>query len=134
MEIEEFIANAPDPRSTSCIFIVADWLVARGYPDGAAEYRDMDSAELDRIVADRGGLAGIDVGSFDPETFDPVRDGVRIMEAQRRTMHPVPKGKVGDMHSIVGGFVHHVVIDRSGETRQRIIHRWPDQRGKRIAA
>lgn len=50
--------------------------------------------------------------------FDPLDDGVKLMDAQRRT-HP----------DMIGGFVQLARVTREGIS-SRIIHRWPDEIGQ----
>lgn len=57
------------------------------------------------------------------DQLDPVADGVTIMEAQR-------KAKDG---AFVGGFAQLTTIDADG-VHSRVIHRWPDRLGVKIAA
>ncbi|MGA4555514.1 hypothetical protein [Methylorubrum aminovorans] len=54
-------------------------------------------------------------------SFDPLRDGVRIMQAQRdlRFPHPV----TGEMQPAVGGFCQHTVITAQGIST-RVVERW----------
>jgi hypothetical protein len=76
------------------------------------------------------GMGGVHGASFDVEAFDPVRDGIRIMEAQRVHIEPPP---IGTGHPQVGGFIQHTEITADG-IRTRIMHRWPDEVGRVIAA
>jgi hypothetical protein len=63
------------------------------------------------------------------ESFDPVRDGIALMEAQRRKPAPLMGGGP-PLHGI-GGFVQHTVITPSS-VRSSVIHRWPDKVGSKI--
>ncbi len=70
------------------------------------------------------------LATVDPARFDPVMDGIRIMEAQRQIAQP--QGPQGEMRCIVGGFVQLTTIAGDAITT-RIIHRWPDKIGERIS-
>lgn len=61
--------------------------------------------------------------SRSPDQLDPVADGLAIMEAQRA------KGS----GAFVGGFAQLTTIDADG-VHSRVIHRWPDQIGRKAAA
>jgi hypothetical protein len=79
------------------------------------------------------GIGGISAASFDPEAFDPVRDGVRVMEAQRVASASPEMHAIGPLGvPQVGGFVQHTEITTHG-IRTCIIHRWADEIGKHIA-
>lgn len=65
----------------------------------------------------------IDFGRFDPE-----RDGLRIVEAQRARAWPIPGGAVA--HG-VGGFVQLTSVTRDAVT-SRILKRWNDSLGEKI--
>jgi hypothetical protein len=68
------------------------------------------------------------VGWTYPEQFDVERDGMKIIHAQRLTPLPFDDGSTG---CAIGGFIQHTVVTRDQITT-RIIHRWPDEIGKRI--
>jgi hypothetical protein len=69
------------------------------------------------------------------DSFDPLKDGLMLMEAQRRT--PVDRGPLSverdasQMVYGVGGFIQHTVITRLS-IRSSVIHRWADEIGKAI--
>jgi hypothetical protein len=63
---------------------------------------------------------------LDPGRFNVNRDSVPLLEAQRTVRWP--DGALG-----VGGFVELTRLDRTG-VKRRILHRWPDQVGHKIAA
>lgn len=60
------------------------------------------------------------------ERFDPVSDGLRVMEAQRRTRGSALSRGNGVEVYCVGGFAMLTEITESGVS-QRIIHRWNDR-------
>lgn len=77
-------------------------------------------------------LAAQNFDVTDIERVDPVRDGLKVMEAQRRFVGEmqtdgIARGPV----SAVGGFVNLTEIREDGIS-QRIIHRWNDIIGQRI--
>lgn len=57
------------------------------------------------------------------DQLDPVADGLAIMEAQR----------AAGEGAFVGGFAQLTTVDADG-VHSRVIHRWPDQIGRRVAA
>lgn len=79
-------------------------------------------------IARRLALQGISDATSDD--FDPVRNGVALMEAQRAELI-VPAGW-GACHT-VRGFAQLTTITRDCITT-RVLKRWPDQIGQRIAA
>lgn len=62
------------------------------------------------------------------DAIDPIKDGLAIMEAQRA--HPQLSN--GDT-CYVGGFAQLTTIDATG-VHSRVIHRWPDTVGEKVAA
>jgi hypothetical protein len=60
--------------------------------------------------------------------FDLGRDGPQIMCAQRLTQFAHADGSLG---CGIGGFIQHTIVTRDRITT-RIVHRWPDELGKRI--
>ena len=69
------------------------------------------------------------VGWTFPDSFDVGREGKTIMQAQRLTLLP---HKDGTIASGVGGFIQHTII-KCDQITTRIVHRWPDEVGKRLA-
>ena len=67
---------------------------------------------------------------FTAETFDPLRHGVPLMEAQRRKGANAALGDHGGRH-VIGGDLWLTVVDRDG-VRQDIIHSWLDEIGEPI--
>jgi hypothetical protein len=59
------------------------------------------------------------------DDFDPIVDGVKLMEAQRRTPALVGLWHGAPGAHVVGGYVLHTIVTRDG-VRSGIIHRWPD--------
>jgi hypothetical protein len=66
---------------------------------------------------------------IDPTIFDPERDGIRIMEAQRQILQP--QGPKGGLRYITGGFAQLTTVTKEQITT-KIIHRWPDKIGEKI--
>lgn len=76
--------------------------------------------------------AGFDLDRIGPETFDPVRHGVMLMQAQRRlTLYPTT-GADTEPCCLVGGQAVLTEIRADGVS-QRVIHRWPDRIGERMS-
>ena len=74
---------------------------------------------------------GVDPSHRDFErNFDPVRHGLPIMEAQRRSLESFEG--MAEPISTVGGHAMVTEIDRHGIT-QRVVHRWPDEAGVPIS-
>lgn len=69
------------------------------------------------------------LATVDPATFDPVKDGIRIMEAQRQILEP--QGQSAELRYIVAGFVQLTTVT-AGSITTKIIHRWPDKIGQKI--
>jgi hypothetical protein len=67
------------------------------------------------------------VGWTFPDSFDIEREGKTVMQAQRLT-----PSQDGTIASGVGGFIQHTIITHDQITT-RIVHRWPDEIGKRLA-
>lgn len=61
----------------------------------------------------------------DPEAFDPVKDGIAVMQAQRHTVFPLQGDDgIGRDLFIVGGEIVMTQITEA-DISQRVIHRWP---------
>ncbi|MDP4022343.1 hypothetical protein Q8W71_06890 [Methylobacterium sp. NEAU 140] len=65
------------------------------------------------------------------ETFDPVRHGIPLMEAQRRQPADTRAGEGAAGKHVIGGELWLTVVDREG-VRQGVIHEWPDRVGEPI--
>lgn len=57
------------------------------------------------------------------------KDPVALLESQRKNLHATPAFS----GSAVGGFIQETIVAKEG-SKTRIIHRWPDKVGKKIAA
>jgi len=69
-----------------------------------------------------------DRSTYYADKFDPTRDGMRVLEIQRRHL---PDWPASVNHHVVGGFAQLTTItENSIETK--IIHRWPDEVGQPI--
>lgn len=73
---------------------------------------------------------GFDVDHI--ERVDPVVDGLKVMEAQRRFVGTLRAAGASQMTSAVGGFVTLTEIREDGIS-QRIIRRWNDRIGENIS-
>lgn len=69
---------------------------------------------------------------FDIESFDPVGDGVALMQSQRQIVTTAEEPFAAGCGT-VGGYVQHTVVTPDAITT-RVAHRWPDRIGERIAA
>ena len=67
----------------------------------------------------------------DLATFHPVIDGLKLIEAQRRTKKPA--GLWPNAPSIygIGAYVQHTTVSQFG-ARATVIRRWPDKVGEKI--
>jgi hypothetical protein len=65
-----------------------------------------------------------------PESINIERDGLKLMQAQRKM--PFAHGN-GAIQSVVGGFIQHTVVS-SDQVTTRIVHRWDDKVGESITA
>lgn len=127
--LAQFGTANPQARARPNMILMAGWSEVRGRPEcwimdsnneaaGAQQIMNTcapSSPEMMGRLRDlslTGGMA----------SFDPVRDGLRIMQAQRdlRFPHPV----TGEMQPAVGGFCQHTVITPYGIST-RILERWP---------
>ena len=68
---------------------------------------------------------------FTAETFDPIRHGLPLIEAQRRSPGNETLGEGMGGRYLIGGELWLTVVDRKG-VRQGIIHSWPDKVGEPI--
>lgn len=62
------------------------------------------------------------------DSFDPIRHGVPIMQAQRRDVDELDGHEENGKVCIVGGHIEVTEIDEAGIS-QRVVHRWADQTG-----
>jgi hypothetical protein len=63
-----------------------------------------------------------------PDSFDPRRDGLALIEAMRRHCRCEDEGR---SYYAIGGYLQHTTITRD-EITTAIIHHWPDELGERI--
>jgi hypothetical protein len=91
-------------------------------PDNIAPHDEAIKAELKRAFPD----------GIDPERFDPLVDGLRILEIQRhhKVAHPSDSTFVDAVG--VGGFAQLTTIRRD-EITMKIIRRWADEIGRPLA-
>lgn len=68
---------------------------------------------------------------FTAETFDPVRHGIPLIEAQRRSTGDETLGEGIAGRHVIGGDLWLTVVDREG-VRQGVIRTWPDKVGEPI--
>jgi hypothetical protein len=64
-----------------------------------------------------------------PHALDPIRDGLRMLEIQRRHLAPNADGSAN--YRTIGRFAQLTTITRAA-IETRIIHRWPDVPGRAI--
>lgn len=81
----------------------------------------------DYWLAQRLGVDPID--DWTPETFDPVRHGIPLMEIQRLSL---AAHETDDERHAIGGGVWVAEVKRNGVTTSQI-HSWPDHVGERVA-
>jgi hypothetical protein len=67
------------------------------------------------------------------DDLDPAVDGLRLLEVQRATPVPV-LGNEAVQARIVGSFAQLTTIHRDGEISTRVLKRWDDEAGTKIAA
>ncbi|MBI1182112.1 MAG: hypothetical protein GC201_16330 [Alphaproteobacteria bacterium] len=96
-----------------------------GYrPYSLVRMRAMLDTPTDRLPD----IFGRAVDPADPESFDPARDGLTLLEAQRRD----PWGFPGeDARYCAGGFAHITTVARDGIS-ERVLRTWPDRIGAMI--
>ncbi|WP_182422300.1 hypothetical protein [Aureimonas sp. ME7] len=112
------------PRGFQLVFHDT-WTVAEISDEGSAAPLP-DECELDRLA-----LIGCGPGvHWDCSTFDPIRHGIPLMEAQRRMVLPLPTKEPASSH-IVGGHILLTEINRD-DVSQRVIHEWHDAEGVEI--
>lgn len=128
--LAQYEAAHPDARSRPNMVILAGWSEARGRPEcwvvdsnredaGALQVMNScapSSPDLMRKLPEMGLTSGM-------ASFDPVKDGLRIMRAQRdlRFPHPI----TGAPGQIVGGFCQISTVGAGG-VGTRVMERWPD--------
>jgi hypothetical protein len=67
------------------------------------------------------------------DDIDPVVDGLALLELQRAAKVPVA-GNPAVMAKIVGAFAQLTTVHRDGEIRTRILRRWNDHTGTKVAS
>ncbi|CAO4178635.1 hypothetical protein CLBKND_03250 [Methylorubrum aminovorans] len=127
--LAQFGTANPQARARPNLILMAGWSEERGRPEcwvmdsgseAAGPQQIMNTCApsspelIGRLVAMglSGGMA----------SFDPSRDGLRVMRAQRDLRFPHPVS--GEKQPAVGGFCQHTVITADGITT-RIVERWP---------
>jgi hypothetical protein len=98
---------------------------------GVQPWTTVQLAELTTLPGDLDIRARfIDRVPHDIEAFDPERDGLTVLEAQRAA----PIEHAGDKSFVgVGGFAQVTSITRDGIVT-KVIHRWPDEIGHQIGS
>lgn len=87
--------------------------------------------EIDSAVEEwRMHRVGADTLDYKPADFDPIKHGMPLMEAQRRSLTD-PELFAGEPFHAVGGSVWCSIVTRDG-VEQRVIHEWGDEVGKPI--
>jgi hypothetical protein len=118
MNVELYIAGWSASRDRPEAYAVTDTLAQIG----VAYLTPADDALIARIRA-------LDIDPLSSPGFDAERDGLAIMREQRRPF-PLPSGKVVVG---IGGHVLRATVRRDGIS-MRVIHRWDDRVGSRVAA
>jgi len=96
------------------------------------ELDDVQAPALDDIEEARLRSIGCEPGvHFTTATFDPVKHGIPLMEAQRRMKIVIPDIAGNQSIHIVGGHILLSEVSRNGIS-QRVIHQWPDEPGELI--
>lgn len=95
--------------------------------DGIFHHAHLNAGELWQMHR-QGAEESVD---WTADTFDPVRHGIPLMEAQRRQAADAMAGPGVAGKHVIGGALWLTVIDREG-VRQGVIHEWPDQVGEPI--
>jgi hypothetical protein len=109
------------PRAVLLKFDNEEWFVDEVDEEGLVGPMP-DEVEFQRLES-----LGIELG--DADEFDPRRDGILLMEAQRRMKLPaIPGGKPS--HG-VGGHILLTEVTAAGIVQQ-VIHTWPDEPGQPI--
>jgi hypothetical protein len=69
---------------------------------------------------------------YSVESFRPDIDGIPLLQAQRLSRRELDErsGIHGHVH-VVGGFIQVTTVSAGG-VNSRVVHRWPDQVGRRI--
>lgn len=128
--LAQYEAAHPDARSRPNMVILAGWSEARGRPEcwvvdsareeaGAVPLMNScapSSPDLMRDLSAMGLTGGM-------ASFDPLKDGLRIMRAQRALRFPHPVS--GEPGQIVGGFCQLSSVGGGG-VGTRILERWPE--------
>lgn len=107
------------------------WLLCSHTRYGVEPFSTVQLAELTTLPGDLDIRARfIDRVPHDVEAFDPERDGLAVLEAQRAA----PINHAGDQCFVgVGGFAQLTTITREGITT-KVIHHWPDEVGQPIGS
>ena len=127
--LAQFGEACPQARARPNMILMAGWSEERGRPEcwvvdsgneaagaqGIMNTCAPSSPELMGRLRDMGLTGGM-------ASFEPVRDGLRIMRAQRDLRFPHLVS--GEMQPAVGGFYQHTVTTADGITT-RIVDRWP---------
>ncbi|WP_162242233.1 hypothetical protein [Methylobacterium sp. Leaf123] len=130
--LAQFEVANPTARARPNMVLMAGWSQARSRPEcwvvdsnneaaGAQQIMNTcapSSPELMGRLRDLGLIGGM-------ASFDPLRDGLRIMRAQRDLCFPHPVSC--ELQPAVGGFCQHTVITADGITT-RILERWPAEK------
>jgi hypothetical protein len=126
--LEQFVTASPQARVRPNMILMAGWSEERGRPECWVMDSGSEAAGPQQIMntcapsppelMGRMGAMGLS-GSM--ASFDPLRDGLRIMRAQRDLRFPHPVS--GEMQPIVGGFVQHTIITAQ-DISTRIVELW----------
>ena len=115
-------------------FVVAGWSEARGADSYIVRSHDREGpvwqvSEFGPVGLLPGVQRIVDEvfpNGFDETSFDPVRDGARIVDIQRTSFFESPHDGERPLHAHIGGFVQLTSVHRSGEISTRVIRHWRD--------
>ncbi|CAO4155154.1 hypothetical protein LPLAFNJD_LOCUS4373 [Methylorubrum aminovorans] len=127
--LAQFGTANPQARARPNLILMAGWSEERGRPECWVMDSGSEAAGPQQIMNTCAPLSPELIGrlvamglSGGMASFDPSRDGLRVMRAQRDLRFPHPVS--GEKQPALGGFCQHTVITADGITT-RIVERWP---------
>lgn len=140
-DIQSVLKRSPEAE---CQIFLAGWSESKNAPESYVltsffnpaqglepwEFHPLEEASAAPLPSPSAiAAAGLAITSV--ERFNPVIDGVKLMEAQRATRVHVTADERGDELCLVGAFAMLTTITAAG-VEQRVIHRWADKIGERM--
>jgi hypothetical protein len=109
-----------------------DRVVARGLTSSPWQLLELPEVLIAPPIAEEQILASGWTVPHSAESFRPDADGVALVKVQRLWRRELDE-RVGAMQQIhiVGGFIQVTTVSAEG-VNSRVLHRWPDQVGRRI--